>query len=231
MSDIDWTIITGGNPHHVAAFAIGINASFEDLLVTQDDIRIDSRQGKIDNQIILEVLKEKGVSDEDAMRALPEIVRVATEYFLDAYENETTISDHVLSGAKSLFGLLKKYRIPVCVLSGNIEKIAWARLKKMGLAEFVIDLAGGNMALHRGGLYPVLEARLEQKLGYKVSKDQLVVLDDAALGVQSAHEYGITAIIGVETGKSTKAELLAAGATFTVQNIISRDHQIVAFLE
>ena len=227
--DIDWTLITGGNPHHVDAYIAGINSLFDELNVTADDVRIDSRQGQIDKQILFEILRENNIEEEIARRSLPEILVIATEYFLTKYRNEKTPSDSCLPGAKALFHALKKRNVPIGILSGNIQGIAVARLNKMGLLGQVVAGAYGDMAFERGELYSIILPFLEIALERRIQKEQCVVIDDSVRGIQVAVQQGVP-VIGVATGKSTAEELLRAGAIFTVKNLVLGCDEITAYL-
>ncbi len=228
VSDIDFTAIKGGNMHHVDAYVSGINKVF-DLDIATEDIQIEKRQGKIDNQIILEVLAEKGIQAEEAMKALHEIVAVVSSCFLEAYKNPKDVSDQCMSGIKVLFRTIKQLRGTIAVLSGNIDAIAWARMEKMKLREFVCAGAFGNQALQRGGLFPVLLDDLERSLQRRIAMDNIVVLDDASLGVIAAKQNGAR-VIGVATGHSSMEELFSAGADLVVPNLMKGHQQIISFL-
>ena len=86
-----------------------------------------------DRQIISEVLKANGVNDEDINKGMENCLRDMTETFIRTVKNERLV---VLNGVKELLEELRNRSVLMGLVTGNMEKIAWTKLKIVGLAEY-----------------------------------------------------------------------------------------------
>lgn len=221
LFDINLTLLEGGDKAHIDSYdyairrVYGINASVKEMTL----------HGMIDPQIIVESLIPHGLREEDIKAKLEEAFKVMEEYFL---EHEGEDEDIVMPGAKELLERLKDLRVPLGILSGIIESVAWKKLEKVGLKEYFIFGAFGNRAFKRVDLVKVAQEQAEEKLGRKVPLADLVIIGDSPLDVACAKAGGIQSI-AVGAGPYSSEELRAAGADLVVDSLKEQE-SIINFL-
>jgi len=99
------------------------------------------------------------------------------------------------------------------VVTGNIRELAAAKLAAFGL-EARLDLSLGGYGDHspdRADLVRLAVARATQRHGAGFAPSAVVVVGDTPHDVRGAHDAGVRAV-GVATGRSSRADLAAAGA-------------------
>lgn len=222
LFDIDSTLLKGGNKAHAAAFDYAfktvyhIDASYEEI----------SSQGKIDNQILIEILALNGVSENVAKEKLEEATHAMLRYFLEHQDDSQAIA---LPGVKELLKTLKEKHAHVGVLTGNVEGIGWKKLEKAGIKEYIGFGAFGNMAFKRPDLIPIAQQRARDLYKKDFSPFDFVIIGDTPLDVACAKQGGILSI-GVTTGLYSFEDLTKAGAELVVKSLEAKD-EIISFLE
>src|SRR3989344_5815250 len=80
LFDIDWTLLRGGanNQIHHDAFDFTLHTVYGQPTARQDEVMV---QGKIDTQILMEVLKLHEISEEETKKKLPEALDSMASYF------------------------------------------------------------------------------------------------------------------------------------------------------
>ena len=221
LIDVDWTLIKGGNKPLGDSVDFAIRTVFG-ILASYTEISIE---GKIENEIILEVLVRHGLTREEVIPRLDEIMKARMDYFL---QHEDEGNDTPLPGSTEFLRKLKKKNIPVGVLTGVAEPFAWRRLERAGLRQFIDFGAFGNLAFRRTDLIPLALQRLNV-LGVKHALTDLVIIGDTPRDIEAAKEIGIPSI-GVATGKYTFDELTQTGADLVIPSLVEIQ-QICSFLE
>lgn len=222
LFDIDWTLLKGGNKPADDSFGyaiksvFGIDASISEIIP----------HGKIDSQIILELLSLHGIDPEEAKPKLDEVYREKMAYFL---QHEHEWQSEAMPGSKELLRELKERHNITGVLTGNIEEKAWRKLEKAGLREYIDFGSFGNLAYRRVDLVTLAYERAKA-LGANIAFHDLVIVGDALLDIACAKEAGIP-VIGVATNPGYSFETLQKeGADLVVPSLQETD-QILSFLE
>src|SRR5579884_1875009 len=96
LFDIDWTLLEGGNKVHNSAFDYALHTVYNLRDASMDEI---VPHGMIDTQILMEVLKLHGVSEQDAKTKIPQAIDAMKEYFMQHQDDGRCIA---LPGVKQL---------------------------------------------------------------------------------------------------------------------------------
>lgn len=154
--------------------------------------------GKVDSQIVVELMRAAGLDDERIHAALP-------TYWADyTAELRRIISEHqirVLPGARELLERLREHPdVVVGLLTGNIRPAAWVKLSVVGLADYFDDVgAFGDEAFSRPELPALALHRATQLLGEEFRGKDIVVIGDTPADIQCGQAVGARTI-AVATG-------------------------------
>ncbi len=166
--------------------------------------------GKIDTQIVIELLEYAGMDVAEAQARLPEY------WALYAIELERVLPQHqvrALDGAHHLVDALEKRKdVIVGLLTGNLDATATIKLRAVGLEPARFRVAAyGNEAKARTELPQIAVARAEALVGRKFRGKDVVIIGDTPLDIACGESLGVRTI-GVATGHYSVEELRAAGA-------------------
>jgi len=222
LFDIDNTLIEGGNNAHVGSYNHAMEYVYDQPTASISEIKID---GMIDTQIIVEVLKLHGVPQEEVRAKMPEAMKAMAEYFA-AHEHEG--KSIIMPGIVELLTELKKRHVPLGLLTGNIEVIAWRKLALVGLKDFFSFGSFGNLGYKRVDLIPIAVQRAKNK-DIHVPLTDFVIVGDSPLDVACAKAGGIQ-VIAVGAGNFSSEELKVVGADLVVDTCKEKD-KILKFLQ
>lgn len=225
LFDIDWTLLEGGGdafkPHYNAydyVFKTVYNipdASISDIVP----------DGMIETQIIVEILKLHGISEELTKARMKAAVKAMENYFL-AHEGEGRYI--ALPGVKDILAELKKKCIPLGILSGNIESIGWRKVARAGLQEFFDFGSFGDLAYKRVDLVPIAAEKAREQYHMKIPLIDFVLVGDTPLDVACAKAAGVQ-VIAVASGKFSSEELCDTGADLVVTSL-REQQKVLEFL-
>ena len=209
LFDVDKTLVksTKGHPN---AFRSAIKE------VYGVDANIDSinYEGMTDQQIILEVLLKKGLSEDDIKLKLQECMNLMSEHFSQAIGKEEI---RPMAGVRELLDELNKHHLIMGLVTGNVEKIARIKLSRAGLEKYFKVGGFGSDHINRAELVKL--AIKEAKEKFKLPDGKIVfVIGDTPKDIKAAVEGGAIAV-GVATGIHTKEELNEAGAHAVLKNL------------
>lgn len=202
LFDLDNTIFgykkLKSNPReHMKAYMHGfkkmfnINISFQELV---------SYSGKIDNQIINEILKsrEKKIS----LKKIKKIKGIMSDYYKKNYKKERNF---VLPGIKQILNNLKKEKnIVLGVLTGNLSKVGMLKLKRFNLDKYFKVFGFGDNAKNRNDLI-----KKTVKNNYK----KVFVIGDTPHDINCG-KYIKATTIAVATGPYSTKQLKSADYVF-----------------
>ena len=192
LFDIDGTLFKTANPVHKNAFAYAFNKVYG-VDAKQTEIR---PEGMVDNQIIIEVLKLHGLSETEIKKKIKQATKTMTRYF-EEHENE--VNPEILPGVMSLLEKLEHEKIPMGVLTGNVEEIAWIKLEGAGIRDFFDFGAFGDKAFKRVELVEQARQNAQKSLGKTFKTDDFIIVGDTPRDIQCAKDADIEAI-AVSTG-------------------------------
>lgn len=226
LFDIDGTLLSSEkNTVGRASFdyaiekIFGIKASIDEVV----------SHGKIDPQILVEILALHGVNEHEVRKKLPETMKTMVDYFME-HQNEGDYTP--LPGATDLLKSLREKGFLVGILTGNVEGAGWQKLKNSGLKRY-IDFGAfgsqGTKTLKRVELVGIAQKKAEELLKKEVEPSDLVIVGDAKGDIDCAIAGGALSI-GVPTGGGyTYQELKDAGANMMVNSLQEKD-KILEFL-
>lgn len=209
LFDIDWTLLRGGeigNMIHHQASDYALHTVYNQPTAFQKEA---TAQGKIDTQILVEVLKLHGVSEEEAKNKMPEALKAMKEYFYAHADEGTYIP---MPGVVDLLSDLKEWNIPLGLLTGNTAEIGWEKLRRAGIKDYFSFGAFGSMAFKRVDLIETARKEASKALGQELLIHNFVIVGDSPLDIACARDGGIP-VIAVGAGHYKSHELAHADLT------------------
>ena len=216
LFDVDGTLIEGGNRAHAESYDFALHTVYHQPTASVEEIQT---HGMIDTQILIEILKLHGVSEENAKSKIDKATEAMAQYFEKHKENGTFV---VLDGATDILDELKKREIPTGLLTGNVEEIGWGKIERAGIRDYFTFGAFGNLAYRRVDLIKVAQDRLEKMTNTKIPLRHFVIIGDTPLDVACAKAGGIE-VIAVATGIYSRDELQKASADLVIDTLHETD--------
>ena len=203
LFDIDGTLLRSGGAGRVAMerALTGVFGS-----PGSSEYRYD---GKTDRQIVRELMREEGFSDDEIDQSMEDIL----EAYVDGLHGELAARGPrvlVCEGVPELLDALEaRPDIVLGLLTGNIEPGARAKLSAAGIdpERFRVNAFGSDHE-HRPNLPAVAQRRAREVLGTEVAGERLIVIGDTPADIQCGESIGAKAI-GVATGRFSTDELRA----------------------
>jgi phosphoglycolate phosphatase-like HAD superfamily hydrolase len=213
LFDIDGTL-TKGTKAHKAAFS----KAFKKVYGVDTSVDVINTYGMTDQQIMIEVLKENGLDEQSIKSKLKECVKATLEFFNDAIDTDQII---VLDGVKGLLEELHKRNVLIGLVTGNLEPIAWSKMKRVGLDHY-FKLGGfGSDDINRTNLVKIAIKRAEQNFDFKFD-DNVFLFGDTLKDVQAGRKAGVKTI-GVATTIYSTEQLKQSGADFVLDNLKDKE--------
>jgi phosphoglycolate phosphatase len=214
LFDIDGTLLRGMPPAHRLAICDAARRIFAVSLAPMD---LGLTAGMTDTSIILRVLEEAGVPRKVIQAGLPEFFIAAGE----AYEGHVPpdLRPYHTPHARAALERLREAGVCLGLVTGNIQRIAWVKLRAAELAEYFADGGFGDEAAEREQLPPLAIARLEKYYQRTFLPAQVVVVGDTPQDVACGKAWGL-ATVAVATGPAhSDVELRAAGADYVCDDL------------
>jgi phosphoglycolate phosphatase-like HAD superfamily hydrolase len=184
--------------------------------------------GKTDLQIVRGVGLETGVDAASLERLLP--------LYWDTYVErlERLLAERGAApypGVAALLGRLATHSgAAVGLLTGNMERGAWLKLRAAGLAGSFSWGAFGDAHAVRGELVPVALARARRETGHAFSASDLVVVGDTPDDIAAARAGGCR-VLAVATGLHDSAALAAHRPDALFRDLTDADAVMAALLD
>jgi phosphoglycolate phosphatase-like HAD superfamily hydrolase len=165
--------------------------------------------GKTDKQIIRDLMRREGFSDEEIDAQMP----LMLEEYVSELTRELASGNRnvlLLDGVRELLDALdREEKVVVGLLTGNILEGARAKLTAAGIdpARFRVNAFGSDHEL-RPELPAVAQRRASELLGTDIEGNRLVVIGDTPADIQCGESIGARAI-GVATGRYSVEQLTA----------------------
>jgi phosphoglycolate phosphatase-like HAD superfamily hydrolase len=185
--------------------------------------RLAQVSGRTELEIMRETLRINGIEPtEEAVDALA--AALIQGYAGNRAELATT--GRALPGAAAtLRQLAADPHLHQGVLTGNLRDVACIKLEVFDLASYLDLGASGYGDDHgdRATLVRIAQQRAAEQTGVVFSNAHTVLLGDTPNDVRAAARAGVR-VIGVATGKSSRDDLIAAGATVVLNDLTDPDH-------
>lgn len=183
-----------------------------------------SYAGRLDPLIIGEMFERSSVRDTPDNRAT---LRAAYRRLLERYLAESA-QKRALPGVMELLGRMRMRlngdaRLALGLLTGNFEETGSMKLRACGIDPDWFEIAawGDHSECdppRREHLVPVAMGRYAEKRGRRVAASHVVVVGDTPHDVACGKAHGCRSV-GVATGRSSAAELSAAGADLVLRDL------------
>ena len=209
LFDIDKTLIARSSAHLKAFFM-----SLKTVYGVSAEPNVITHHGMTDQQIIREVLLVKGLDE----KAINDGMRRCMQVMIDRF-NDLNPADRIelLPGVLDLLEALKKRGAYLGLVTGNLEEIAWGKLKKAGIARYFAFGGFGSDSSDRREMAALAIKRCNAL--HSLSGDNPIVLfGDTPYDMAAAAAIHALAI-GVATGYPSRDQLLAAGADIVFDNL------------
>ena len=178
--------------------------------------------GRTERAILAESCRLHGLKPEDY--AFEDYADALAEGYLSR-SAELRERGHALAGAAAALDVLAKVDgLQQTVVSGNVRRVAEVKLTVFGLGRHIDFCLGGYAEDSdiRADLVRLAHERATTAVGTDYDMGRVLVIGDTPADVQAARSAGAAAL-GVATGKSSRAELLAAGADVSVDDLTDTD--------
>ncbi len=209
LFDIDKTLIKDSTGH-IEAFSEG----FKKIYNLDTTIEIINHAGMTDQQVIIEVLKKKGLKESEILPKINRCMEIMNEHF-DRIKD--SIEVEVFKGVPELLAILKKNGFLLGLVTGNLEPIARSKMKKANLDNYFKFGGFGSDKKKRTELVKLAIKRAKELFGFEFHKN-VFLFGDTPKDIKAGHEAGIISI-GVATGIYTKEELENTNADYVVENL------------
>lgn len=209
LFDIDKTLIARSSAHLKAFFM-----SLKTVYGVEAEANVIKHHGLTDQQIIREVLLVKGLDEKTINDGMRRCMQVMIDRF-----SELNPADRIelLPGVLDLLEALKKRGAFLGLVTGNLEEIAWGKLKKAGIARYFSFGGFGSDNSDRREMAALAIKRCNAQ--YSLSGDNRIVLfGDTPYDMAAAAAIRALAV-GVATGYPSRDQLLAAGADIVFDNL------------
>lgn len=178
LFDIDGTLVRRMPPAHRQAICDAL-AEVYDLHL--DPSALGKTAGLTDSAIIRRALSSAGMQDGPISTRLPAFFAAAGEAYQRHVPSDLRPyhTPHVRDALDRLAGLGAKLGL----VTGNIERIAWVKLRAAGLADYFACGAFGDESADRCALPLLAVARAERFYQTTFAKDRVYVVGDTPDGV------------------------------------------------
>jgi phosphoglycolate phosphatase-like HAD superfamily hydrolase len=127
----------------------------------------------------------------------------------------------MLEGVLNLLTQLEQNGIILGLVTGNLEKIARAKLEKIGIYHFFKTGGFGSDHINRTNLVKIAIQRAEEQFDFG-SHRRVFHFGDAPQDMKAGREAGVVPI-GVTTGVFTAEQLTSAGAEKVIPDLKNAD--------
>lgn len=215
LFDIDGTLLRGSTQVHRQAFA-EVFKSFYGIDTSLDGLQA---AGRTDTWLFEEPLRHAGLPESDIRKCMPEAFK-AMEAYVDQHLDD--LHDKVLPGVRQVLAALDEDGALLGLLTGNLRGIAFAKMRKAGLAQYFDTGGFGGESVDRAHLVPVALRHAGEATGHTIQPGRAVVIGDTPLDIAAGANCG-TKTVGVATGPFSLEQLAEAGADLVLSSLDEPD--------
>lgn len=200
LFDIDGTLLRRSGPHHRLALERAVER-VAGVAVSTDGIPV---AGMLDRDILRSMLARAGIRPGAASRMLAEISRAAQNIYVRTCPD---LRRRVCPGVRRLLRQLQRRGVPCGLVTGNLERIAWTKMRHAGLDAFFSLGAFSGDGPTRSSLIRLAAARA-RRAGLVRRGARIVYVGDHPNDILAARDAGAR-IVAVGTGVVSGEALLA----------------------
>ncbi|HEX6818392.1 MAG TPA: HAD family hydrolase [Ktedonobacterales bacterium] len=204
LFDIDGTLLRRMPPAHRHAISDAAQEVYGVTLAAGD---MGSTAGMTDTAIIRRVVLSRGVTDAALWAGLPAFFESASIAYTRHVPADLR-AYHTPFAGETLAWLAER-GASLGLVTGNIEGIAWTKLKAAGIADYFRCGAFGDEAELRDSLPPLALARAQAVFARDFTPEQVYVVGDTPADIQCGAASGLRTI-GVATGPEHSLDHLRA---------------------
>lgn len=163
--------------------------------------------GKTDRQIVREVMRDEGLSDDEIERRMDEVLQLYVAELRERLE-ESPRDVEIFPGVMPLIDAVDASPDSVLgLLTGNVERGAQLKLAAVGLAmeRFRVNAFGSDSEV-RGALPAIAHRRMCDVFGVELAGRDVVVIGDTPADIDCGRSLGARAI-AVATGRYSVEQL------------------------
>jgi phosphoglycolate phosphatase-like HAD superfamily hydrolase len=222
LFDIDGTILRAGTRVHREAFAYAYETVYG-LPLSLDGI---AAGGRTDAWLLKEPLRRHGLTDEAIAVRMPDAFLAMQDY---VEERLGDLRERVLPGVPEVLAGLQGADQILGLLTGNLSRIAMAKMRHAGLLQYFDTGAFGEESETRADLVPVALREAGGKVGRPLTPHDAVLVGDTPLDVEAGRAHG-TRTCGVATGPFPAAALVSASADLVLESFADPDGAVEQLL-
>jgi phosphoglycolate phosphatase-like HAD superfamily hydrolase len=143
--------------------------------------------GKTDRGVLIEAVKMKG-KEKEFYENEDEVMEVLCSYFEENIDNQKI---NLMPGAIDVLEYLSSSNVPNGIVTGNSERIAKAKLRKLGIEKYFSFGGYGDKFENRSDIVRQAVKNAKEKLGNSVD---VYVFDDTPRGMKAALEGGANGV-------------------------------------
>lgn len=176
----------------------------------------------LDRDIIRLMLSQAGVADKRIGEWMPFIVEQAQRHYPRICPD---LRHRVCPGMRPFLAKLARRGIPAGLVTGNLSRIGWHKMRQAGLRNYFSFGAFAEMGKTRGALAAkaILQAR---RKGLAAQNAPVYLVGDHLNDIRAARENGIS-IVSVTTGPMSREELAAFSPDFLLDDIRTLPLEII----
>jgi phosphoglycolate phosphatase len=200
LFDIDGTLLRSGDPTHARSVRLACHEIYG--VDVNAPIPAVDLSGRTDRHILLAMLAAYGVPPEESEPRLPEAFA-----FMEGYvaREISPITERVLPGVSALLADLTARDLLLGLVTGNLPRIAEAKLSAAGIWEPFARPDGpiggfGHASVERNDLPPFALALATRALGRPVTGADTVVIGDTPHDIACGRAVGAR-VLAVTTGR------------------------------
>ncbi len=187
LFDIDGTLMRSVNTLHIESFQRSIRRHFN-IDASRDTMNI---AGMFDRQIIVEMLALNGIEIDYLDPGIDNLCREIGTYYVEQ-SRKTKNQVKLLSGVTELLTAIKSRGIVAGLVTGNIEAVAWEKIRISGLESLIMPFGGfgDERVTTRGQLIPSALRKAEKHTGLRFHPSRAVIIGDTPRDINAAREAG-----------------------------------------
>lgn len=198
LFDIDGTLVRRAGPHHREALVKAVRKA-TGLETTTEGVPV---QGMLDRDILTEMLRAAGASPAFIRRHMPAIVDHAQRIYVRTCPD---LRMKICPGARMLLYKLSRRDIATGLVTGNLTRIGWMKMRRAGLKDYLRFGAFAEMASDRAGLVRIA-IREARRQGWIDKTTPISLVGDHPNDIRAAKANHVRSI-AVATGLVNAEEL------------------------
>jgi phosphoglycolate phosphatase len=219
LFDIDGTLVRRTGPYHRQAL-VGAVRDVAGVETSTEGIPV---HGMLDPDILNLMMSAAGIDSGQAAGLMPRILARAQEIYEDTAPD---LRHCACPGAAKILDEFTRAGAVLALVTGNLTRIGWRKLRRAGLDGYFRFGAFGEMAPSRGALarLAIERARREHLID---AESPIALIGDAPQDVQAARENGIVSI-AVRTGVTPPADLESAAPDLMFDDLTQLNPALIA---